>query len=558
MAINAGPVSDLRSSAYDMKELLAPKMRSNAGVPKMNGRDIGEIYDKYAEELEKQHDDLMDQKKEVERKKESIATLVNKTYNLKHDIADLSGKGLSSSGSSATSVNGVFASMRSKFVSGDMNSCVIDVTPDAVSEQININIQRVATADRVMASEGVADITSPLGITGNLIIEGKTYRIDGNMSLNNIKNLISTDNAGSVSAKISAIGSGVFGLSFTAKNTANPITVDISQLNFGAINPAIIPPTSNKTEAELSALVSFNGGPDLLYKNNIVSDQGGGLTFRLQEAGEVKFSIEKNTDEIVKGIISMVNSYNEILTYVRSDENKGQLSRDIDDLLKSLSSDMVSSSSKLEMNTLIDMGLKYEEGYLLFQDGWQNKVMDNPEAVRTLFDFTFSSSDPRSVIIDRPANMSAALFTGPVNVQIAQVNGVNTATATIGGQVYTMAIDPDGKTLRGQDDTPLKGFVFSHEAPIGVIAAYDIKEGIGSKMLAKMDAVFDPISGPISQAEARYNREIKKKEEQIERFDRESEKTLEKARKELADLGAKLQKTEMITSYLENMFGKNR
>jgi hypothetical protein len=191
---------------------------------------------------------------------------------------------------------------------------------------------------------------------------------------------------------------------------------------------------------------------------------------------------------------------------------------------------------------------------LILEDNWISILEDNPEAVRKAFDFSWSSSDPRSSLLDKPSAIDPKVFSSPITLQVIDVSGTHTATATINGVVYNLTIDSsDPTTLQGVAGSSLEGFSFSHAMPLGTSATYNLSQGMGSQLLQALDPLIAS-DGAFSTVETKYKAAIEKIQTQLETFDQKAEEDLEKFRIELAKLGQLLLHAEMMKLQIDSMF----
>lgn len=529
-----------------IKDLLKPKSVSMATVPKMNGQDISKNYDVLVETQTKQRGEIAAKIDLQNSKLDELKKFFSLINTLNASTYDLRGAGYLNQSS------GVFSEMGVSVTSGDSTIAQIDANGEAQAQTLDISVIQLASRDRITSIEGIANITTPLGIEGDLVIQGTTFTLDTSISLQNLKELINSNRDTGVTAQILPNAQGEFVLSFSAISTGTPITVDSSGLVLNG-NPDPTPPTSIRTTQELSARVSFNGQPELSYPTNIVTNVGDGLTLTLTKAGEATYTIAPDVEKIGIAMTAFVQAYNDVARYTREGEADASLKRQSRSALYNVMNQMQGGNAN-DLKSLSEVGITFKEGYLIFEEKWLTTLQNNPEAIRKVFDFSWTSSDPRSSLISKPENMNESIFQHPLNVQVTNISGTNTATATLNGQVYNLTINSqDPNILQGMDDTPLAGFSFSHLMPIGSTAIYTFSQGVGSQLLQSLDPIINS-NGSFTNIQNKYTDGIDKINKQLQIFDEKSEIEKEKFRIDLTKLGQILMYAEMIKLQIESMF----
>jgi flagellar hook-associated protein 2 len=183
-----------------------------------------------------------------------------------------------------------------------------------------IKVNNLATAQKI-SSKTFTTMTSALGITGGLTINGATITIDGADTLLNVRDKINNANAGStptgVTAGIVSYGAGDNRLILTSDTTGVGGIIDLSGAPLAAFE---FDHPVNELTAGADASLTVNGVPVTRTKN-IIADLIPGVTLNLlnsDSSATITLTLGRDTDAIMTKINAFVASYNSISSYIKT------------------------------------------------------------------------------------------------------------------------------------------------------------------------------------------------------------------------------------------------
>ncbi len=317
--------------------------------------------------------------------------------------------------------------------------------------------------------------------------------------------------------------------------------------------------------------------------SNTISDLFGGVTLTLFQAEvgtTINIDIERDLTAVKTGIVTFVDAYNalrqELNRQLNVDPTTGAASKDsnlfgnsaleeIDRRLEAIigaGADGVSS----RFSVLAQIGVDFvKNGDLtdatlrdtldINEEALDAALLNNPTDVRKLFEFSYSSSDPRLVLLDFNGATSHANGGYTLDIDYDEVNSklngvtLNDGTGIVNGQ--NIAIDTGG--AKG-----LKLFYSGNSDLTGV--TLDFSVGIGAKLFFDIDEILDETGGLIA-SEIDNLTELNTVSEtrttaMLERLDRERASQLNKFIRMESALASMKQVLEQITQITDAMFQK--
>lgn len=192
-------------------------------------------------------------------------------------------------------------------------------------------ISLTGTSSSILTGLGLktdqADPTIPLGMTGNLVINGQTVAVTPTMSLTDIYNGI---NAIGTTAKVSAqllnlSSTSGYKLFITANQTAVPIDFTGTSSSLQGSNGLSLPAT-NTALSTLQAQFTYNGNA-IVRNTNSVTDLISGITINLQSIsptsptqGQTTAIIGNDVTTILSTIQSLVAAYNDLVQEINKNQ----------------------------------------------------------------------------------------------------------------------------------------------------------------------------------------------------------------------------------------------
>ncbi len=457
--------------------------------------------------------------------------------------------------------------------------------PDGVLEDLGVLNGSGGYANQLQAArkaqvkaDGLLDSTSQssatqasssaaLGVAGTLTFNDGSGGLIGTInyqatdSLDDIANLIANDvtlqNAG-FTASVSAVGGG--------------FQLDVDR-------------TSGFNISDSGSLVEGIGlaKNDLIIErdSNTISDLFTGVTLSLfqAEAGTtIEIDVERNLSQVKTGIVGFVDAYNalrqELNRQLNVDPDTGAASEDanlfgsralkeIDRRMESIvggGADGVDGAFSVLAQIGIDFVKNGELTDRTLRDTLQineeeldEALLNNPDQVRKLFQFNFSSSDPRVVALGFSGATSYKDGGYTLDIDYDEVNGniagvtLDEGTGTANGQNVTINTGgASGLRLFYSGDTDLTG------------VKLDFSVGIGAKLFFDLDSLLDDTDGVIATEIDTLTDQNTVAEERttamLERLEREREFQLDKFVRMEAALASMNQLLEQVRQITDAMF----
>lgn len=525
---------------------------NNLHIPRMNGKKISDTYNALKEIKEKERIDITDK---IELSNEKAASLL--------EINDLAQKMRSSAqnlrGSiSLSDTSGAFKQISASHLLGSETAVKISVSSNAAPEILKVNVIQLATHDSTQATQGFADTTTPLGMTGTLVVQGENIAIDGDMTLGHIvASLHEASYTTKVTPHLTHIN-GSYYLSLSHTETGTPITVDASGLDLNGYDAGTIPPSSANTVDDLSAKVQLRGFDTVLtYASNAISDQGDGLIISLKDVGEATYHIDHDKKHAAEAIATFVEDFKNLMDRLDGEEKFRSLARQIRYSLTSVTNGL-EGAQEGDLATLDQMGFMFRNNYLMMNEDnpWIDVLENNFHALEKAFGFTFQTSDARTDLLIKPDHLDEALFHPNGVTAVRQNDGVSdTLTLTLDGVDYVLSPTAQDATLfSGEDDTPFAGMTFVSTTPLGESVTMHFYQGIAERLYQELSKNLDETNGLFALEEDNMNRFTDRVEKELVQFDNRTESELEKFRLDLAKLGQVLMNASLIEGYLKAQY----
>lgn len=296
--------------------------------------------------------------------------------------------------------------------------------------------------------------------------------------------------------------------------------------------------------------------------SNIVGDLFTGITltlFAAEEGTTIKLDIEQDLQAAKDQITGFVTAYNELKVYINSqkfiDPETGAPGEDaflIDNpsvrtIEQGLSQILGfgANGAGLSLTQLGEIGINFVDNATLTDPLLANTIeidegkldqllLNDPDAVRDLFNFRAASSDPRITVLGFNGQTSSGSYT--LNVDYDAGTG-EVLSANIGGDPSgadngTVTVAPGG-VLTLTDQTAAAGLtvIFTGDADLSGITL-DLTSGIGQQLYFAADDFLDPTSGLVQSELDTLTDQNTQNDSRIEqmlvRLDRERETLLQK------------------------------
>jgi flagellar hook-associated protein 2 len=259
--------------------------------------------------------------------------------------------------------------------------------------------------------------------------------------------------------------------------------------------------------------------------SNTVSDLFTGVTLSLYgaEAGTtVKLDVDRNLNGVKTAVTEFVDSFNAVRAFInlqnKLDDSTGEKADDAGPLFGARTlSDIESALSRIigsgtrgvtkEYSALAQIGITFvdnnnlddplEADTLTINETKLDAILlSNPEDVRRLFAFDFSSSDPRVSLLSFTG--STTYKAGGYTLNLTH-DGTNLTGADINGEASSATVD--GKTIAVTDATGAEGLRLFYGGT-GDVSGVQINftVGLGAELFSAIEGVLDETTGSV-QAE---------------------------------------------------------
>ena len=313
-----------------------------------------------------------------------------------------------------------------------------------------------------------------------------------------------------------------------------------------------------QTQAAKDATFLLNNDLTITRSTNVISDVVGGVTFSLFQdspvATEISVDIDKDTTATADAVITFLNAYNGFKTFVAE-----QRERDADGLLVETAvvgteplletaisrfeaeiNGFVTGLTSLDPSRLGDVGITFTnfEGsddeiavnniLTLDQNKLANALANNFDAVRRIFEFTFTSSSSDLQVFERSNALAINDFSVDVDI-----------TRSAGDQVRISYIDPDtllpavinadftagagtGGTITGQDGTVIEGLKLIYTGDGTDVITVNAEQGIADRLynavndFTKTDGLIDLEVASLNTTSDRFTTDILRLNERID------------------------------------------
>lgn len=417
------------------------------------------------------------------------------------------------------------------------------------------------------SSEAQADASAALGVIGTLSFEETNGTAISDViylatdSLDDIANSINND-----------IGLSAAGITATVASTSDG---DVLQINgFSSFNIS-----DSGTLADDIGIAK----DDLVIErdSNTISDLFDGVTlslFQAEEGTTINIDVEEDLGAVKTGIVNFIDAYNavrqELNRQLEADPETGKVREDatlfgnpaleeIDRRLEALLGGGADGVDQ-DFTVLAQIGIDFvangevedsllEDTLEVNEEALDEALLNDPDAVRELFEFSFSSSDSRVVLLGfegttahKDAGYTLDIDYDEVGEEITSVT-LDDGTGTGEGQIITVN-DGGAEGLR---------LIYTGDEDVSGVTL-DFSVGIGAKLFFDLEEILDTTDGLIQGEIDNLNDQTELAEERseamIERLERQRELQLDKFIRMETALASMNQLLEQIRQITDAMF----
>jgi flagellar hook-associated protein 2 len=445
----------------------------------------------------------------------------------------------------------------------------VTVTNQAQATSHTVEIQQIATAHKVASGSQLGALADPLGLAGVFGINGASVTVAASDSLLDLRDKINAVNTGSspsgVTASLVSVSAGEHVLVLTADETgashAMTLTDDSGTVleDLGVLDGVGL--IENQLQAANSALLAVDGlASPISRESNTIDDVFEGVTLSLfkAEAGTtIDLAVERDLGQVKGAITEFVDAYNAIRieinalaqTEVPADDDSGAgvlagtsvLSEARARLAAAVGAAVESDTASLAV--LAEIGITFKpasevadplaaNSLVIDEAELDEALLNQTEAVRSLFNFQLASSDPAVRLAGFDGQTGYLPGGHTLNIAYAggsitsanlggSPDGADDGTVTVNGTVLTVTAGP-AKGLK---------LLYSGEAAVSGVDL-DVGVGIGAKVFHAVDGLLDETSGLFAneiEARAGQNDFAAERVTKMEaRLERERERLLER------------------------------
>ncbi|MGZ0187652.1 MAG: flagellar filament capping protein FliD, partial [Alphaproteobacteria bacterium] len=412
-------------------------------------------------------------------------------------------------------------------------------------------------------SETQSSAVTALGVASTLTFADTSGTLIGTLAYTATDTL--TDIANNIAGDVTLAGAGI-----SASIVANGSGSDLSITGSTGFNLS-----------DSSTLLGDVGvaKDDLIIErdSNTISDLFDGVTLTLfqSEVGTtINFDIERDLTAVKTGVVAFVDAYNalrqELNIQLNIDSLTGEVSEDsslfgnpaleeIDSRIEEIIGSGASGVSGA-FSVLAQIGIDFvSNGELedqtlrdtleINEESFDEALLNNPDDVKKLFQFEFSSSDPRVVLLDFQGTTTHKSEGYTLDIDYDEIGGELGSVTLDDG---TGVVDGQGITIDSGGAKGLKLF-YSGDTDISGITL-DFSVGFGAKLFFELEEMLDQTDGLIVAETDNLSEQNELAEERsiamLDRLDRERDNQLAKfVRMEtaLATMNALLDQITQIT-----------
>lgn len=404
-----------------------------------------------------------------------------------------------------------------------------------------LTIDSLASAHKVM-SDAFASADEQLGISGpetlTVGVGGGTtadIAVTADMDVYELRDAINAESVTTdVQASVLKVSDTDYRLVLTGQESgaANTIQLSGAPETLARLNTAA---PANELAAASDAELRVDG-VSIVRSDNTITDLMDGITLDLYQADPattVTVDVEPDFSEAAGAVQTFVQAYNGFRDFIqaqRSVSDEGSVDKlaaplFADSLMRNIANDLgleigsaVQGLGTDVPRTLRDLGITMEQdGYLsLDQAKLENELLANPEAVRDVFEFRSTTSDPGLAIFDHSNAMPSSTF---------QVEKLAGGTWELRDGTHTIALEQTGNTLRAPDGSAYAGLVMFWNDPADPAGPIDVTatQGIADRLYNGIERATASLDGTIQDAINNTNAESQRWREDIAEIERRAE-----------------------------------
>lgn len=465
-----------------------------------------------------------------------------------------------------------------------------------------IEVRQVASAHKIASGPISGATTDALSLSGTVEINGASINIDNADTLLELRDKINAantgDNATGVTASIISISDSEHVLTLTADEAGADAAITATDSggtvletlgildNVGAVVNELQP--ANNAQISVDGLDQISGISIIERQSNTIDDVFDGLTLSLfkAEAGTtITLDVEKDLNQVKSAIIDVVDSYNELRTFINTQAQSeiqnedGEVSegllagtRALSEIRSGLSAAISSSvnGSSPTFSSFAEIGISIQSAgsvadptfastLVIDETKLDESLLNQADDVKELFTFGLSSSSSDVLLVNFNGNTSFDQNGYTLNVAYAagEIVSANINGAADGSDDGSISISGQRLTVNSGGAEGLEVLYTGDASASGI--QLDISVGIGAQIYAATDQMLERESGAINSAIETLTDKNERAQSRVdvmnERLDRERERLLERFARMEAALASMNTLLESIRSQIDSAFG---
>lgn len=465
-----------------------------------------------------------------------------------------------------------------------------------------IEVQQVASAHKIASGAISGATTDALGLSGAFDIGGASITIDSSDTLLDLRDKINAantgDNATGITASFVSISAAEHVFTLTADESGEDAAITVADtsgsvletLGFVDSSASIVNELQPANNAQISVdgLDSISGVSIIERQSNTIDDVFDGVTlslFKAEPGTTIKVDIERDLNQVKSAIIDVVDSYNELRTFINTQaqseiqDEDGEISegllagsRVLSEIRSSLSGAIGSSvdGSGTTFTSLADIGITiqgagsvasalFANTLVIDETKLDDALLTQSDEVKELFSFGLSSSSSDVLLVgfNEQTNFDKDGYSLNVAYSGGEIVSANINGAADGTDDGSITVEGQRLTVNNGGAEGLQLLYTGNNSASGI--QLDVSVGIGAQLHAITEQLLDNDSGAINSTIETITNKNELAQTRVdtldERLEREREHLLERFANMEAALASMNTLLESIRSQIDSAFG---
>lgn len=465
-----------------------------------------------------------------------------------------------------------------------------------------IEVQQVASAHKIASGAISGATTDALGLSGAFDIGGTSITIDSSDTLLDLRDKINAANTGDsatgITASFVSISAAEHVFTLTADESGEDAAITVADtsgsvletLGFVDSSASIVNELQPANNAQISVdgLDAISGVSIIERQSNTIDDVFDGVTlslFKAEPGTTIKVDIERDLNQVKSAIIDVVDSYNELRTFINTQaqseiqDEDGEISegllagsRVLSEIRSSLSGAIGSSvdGSNTTFSSLADIGITIQGAGSVASDLFANTLvidetklddalLTQSDEVKELFSFGLSSSSSDVLLVgfNEQTNFDKDGYSLNVAYSDGQIVSANINGPADGTDDGSVTVAGQRLTVNNGGAEGLQLLYTGNNSASGI--QLDVSVGIGAQLHAITEQLLDNDSGAINSNIETLTNKNELAQTRVdtldERLERERENLLERFANMESALASMNNLLESIRSQIDSAFG---